>query len=664
MDSDHESTIKPQASKKLNLIPLEMETPAVSMATTQTENGGGGVFLTWEDLWVTVSVGKEGKKPILKGLTGYATPGDLLAIMGPSGSGKSTLLDALAGRLELSTRQSGDILINGRSQPLAYGASAYVTQEDTLIASLTVREAVHYSAQLQLPSSMPRSEKEEIADMTIKEMGLEGAMDTRIGGGWGSKGISGGQKRRVSICLEILTRPKLLFLDEPTSGLDSAASYYVTGKIAGLAREGRTVVASIHQPSAEVFSLFTNLCLLSSGSVVYFGPASAAIQFFETCGFPCPTLQNPSDHFLKTINKDFDNNDEDIEQGCARGIPTEEVINILVNSYKSSDRFREVQTQVAQISKQEGEVLKKTSHADFFTQSIVLTRRSFLNMSRDPGYYWLRLAIYVALGIGLGYIYLKIGRTYSSIQARCSVIMFVATFFTFMAIGGFPSFVEDMKVFHRENLNGHYGCTAFVIANTFSSLPFLLLVSLIPSAIAYFPIGLQRGLFDHFGYFFLSLFASMLVVESLMMIVASVVPNYLMGIIAGAGIQALMILGGGYFRLPEDLPKLFWKYPLYYVSFHRFAYQGLFKNEFEGLRFSGMRGGDVIAGDEVLRDELQVEMGHSKWFDLLVLVGMVGLYRLLFLLVVKASEKAKPAMKALMRVSMGPDNLNKISFGG
>ncbi|XP_019171627.1 PREDICTED: ABC transporter G family member 11-like [Ipomoea nil] len=652
MDCDHESPIKPQASKELiNVIPLEMES---AMAATQREDkrgGGGGVLLTWEDLWVTVSVGREGKKPILKGLTGCAKPGELLAIMGPSGCGKSTLLDALAGRLELSTRQSGDILINGRSQPLAYGASAYVTQEDTLIASLTVREAVQYSAQLQLPNWMARSEKEEIADMTIKEMGLQGAMDTRIGGGWGSKGISGGQKRRVSICLEILTRPKLLFLDEPTSGLDSAASYYVMGKIARLAREGRTVVASIHQPSAEVFSLFTNLCLLSSGSVVYFGPASAAIEFFESCGFPCPTLHNPSDHFLKTINKDFDNNDEDIEQGCARGIPTEEVINILVNSYKSSHRFREVQTQVAEISNQEGEVLKKSSRADFFTQTIVLTRRSFLNMSRDPGYYWLRLAIYVALGLGLAYIYLDLGRSYSSIQARCSVIMFVASFLTFMAIGGFPSFVEDMKVFHREKLNGHYGCAAFVIGNTFSSLPFLLLVSLIPGAIAYFPIGLQRG-FDHFSYFALSLFASMLVVESLMMIVATVVPNYLMGIIAGAGIQALMILGGGYFRLPDDLPKLFWKYPLYYTSFHSYAYQGLFKNEFQGLRFSSMREGhDVITGEEVLRDELQVKMGHSKWVDLLVLVGMVALYRLLFLLVVKASEKAKPAMKALMRVS-------------
>lgn len=153
-----------------------------------------------------------------------------------------------------------------------------MTQDETLIATLTVREAVYYSAQLQLPNSMSKSEKKERAEMTIREMGLQDAMNTRIGG-WGAKGLSGGQKRRVSICIEILTRPNLLFLDEPTSGLDSAASYYVMSRIAKLEqREGRTIVTSIHQPSSEVFRLFTNLCLLSSGRVVYFGPASATIE--------------------------------------------------------------------------------------------------------------------------------------------------------------------------------------------------------------------------------------------------------------------------------------------------------------------------------------------------------------------------------------------------
>jgi ABC-type multidrug transport system ATPase subunit len=153
-----------------------------------------------------------------------------------------------------------------------------VTQDDTLIMTLTVREAVYYSAQLQLPDSMSKSEKKERADTTIKEMGLQDAMNTRIGG-WGVKGISGGQKRRVSICIEILKRPNLLFLDEPTSGLDSAASYYVMSRIAGLGQRdgiGRTIIASIHQPSSDVFQLFNNLCLLSSGRTVYFGPASEA----------------------------------------------------------------------------------------------------------------------------------------------------------------------------------------------------------------------------------------------------------------------------------------------------------------------------------------------------------------------------------------------------
>lgn len=153
-----------------------------------------------------------------------------------------------------------------------------MTQDDTLMTTLTVKEAIYYSAQLQLPDSMTKSEKLARANDAIKDMGLQGCVNTRIGG-WRVKGLSGGQKRRVSICIEILTRPRLLFLDEPTSGLDSAASYHVMSRIIKLAKQDhRTIVASIHQPSSEVFELFHNLCLLSSGKLVYFGPASTAIE--------------------------------------------------------------------------------------------------------------------------------------------------------------------------------------------------------------------------------------------------------------------------------------------------------------------------------------------------------------------------------------------------
>ncbi|KAE8672778.1 ABC transporter G family member 11 [Hibiscus syriacus] len=597
---------------------------------------GGCVSLTWDDLWVTVAGGRS----ILRGLTGYARPGELLAIMGPSGCGKSTLLDTLAGRLGPNTRQAGDILINGRKQALAYGTSAYVTQDDALITTLTVRESVYYSAQLQLPDTMTRSEKKERAEMTIREMGLQDAMDIRIGG-WGAKGLSGGQKRRVSICIGILTKPKLLFLDEPTSGLDSAASYYVMSRIASLNQKdetGRTIVASIHQPSFEVFQLFTNLYLLSAGKTVYFGPLSAANEFFALNGFPCPNLQNPSDHFLKTINKDFD---KDIELGYANGIPTEEVIDILVKSYKSSDVYQMVQYEIAQICKQGGEALEKNKgQAKFFTQCHVLTRRSFTNMSRDLGYYWMRLCIYVALSAVLGTVFSHIGMGDGSIQARGSLLMFVASFLTFMAIGGFPSFVEEMKIFERERLNGHYGVTAFVIANTLSALPFLAMVALIPGAITYFLPGLHKG-YQHFLFFVTILFACMMLVESLMMIVASLVPNFLMGIIVGAGIQGLMILVGGFFRLPTDLPKPVFKYPLYHIAFHKYAFQGLFKNEFEGTTFPNAQGG-TISGEEILNQTWHLEMGYSKWVDLAILFGMVVLYRLLFSVIVKTTEKVKP----------------------
>ncbi|CAL9161561.1 unnamed protein product [Musa hybrid cultivar] len=606
-----------------------------------------GVFLTWEALWVSAPDRKGGRVSILSAITGCARPGEVLSIMGPSGCGKSTLLDALAGRLGSGVSQKGDILINGQRQKLAFGSSAYVTQDDVLMTTLTVREAVYYSAQLQLPDSMSRSEKRERAEATIREMGLEGAMNTRIGG-WASKGISGGQKRRVSICIELLTRPQLLFLDEPTSGLDSAASYHVMDRITRLARrEGMTVVAAIHQPSSEVFELFHGLCLLAYGRTVFFGAASMANEFFASNGFPCPPLRNPSDHYLRTINKDFDKDIEEDYQSNPRS--TAEAIEILVKSYRSSVSSQQVTTQIADIRGMGGDVMKKRNQASFMTQSLVLTGRSFVNMYRDLGYYWLRFAIYIALCLCVGTIYHDVGHSFGSIQARGSMLMFTAAFLTFMAIGGFPSFVEDMKIFGRERLNGHYGATAFTIANTLSATPYLALISVIPGAIAYYLVGLQRSI-DHFIYFALVLFMCMMLVEGLMMIVASIVPDFLMGIITGAGIQGVMMLNGGFFRLPNDLPKPVWRYPMYYIAFHKYANQGFYKNEFLGLIFPNNQAGGppTITGDEILKETWQVEMGYSKWVDLAILFGMVILYRLMFLGIVKTVEKLKPIFKSLM----------------
>lgn len=201
-------------------------------------------------------------------------------------------------------------------------------------------------------------------------------------------------------------------------------------------------------------------------------------------------------------------------------------------------------------------------------------------------------------------------------------------------------------------MNGHYGSSAFVIGNTVSSMPYLLLISLVPGSIAYFLTGFQPG-FERFIYFALVLFISMMIVESLMTNVAAIVPNFLMGIVVGAGIQGLMILSGGFFQIPNELPKIIWKYPLYYISFHRYAYQGMFKNEFEGLFFTdNVNGINVtMSGEDVLREKWQVEMGYSKWVDLAILVVILILHRMVFFLIVKTNEIFVHARKTSTSVS-------------
>ncbi|TKW03352.1 hypothetical protein SEVIR_7G018200v4 [Setaria viridis] len=575
--------------------------PLNGVGSTGEYGTGRGVFLTWQDVSVT-AVDEKGKhKLILDRVTGGARPGQLLALMGASGSGKTTLLDTLSGRLGVDMNGTGDILVNGRRERLSYGTSAYVTQENTLMTTLTVKEAIHYAAQLQLPGSMPPAKKLARVDRIIREMGLGAVACSRIGGRV-CKGISGGERKRVSICMELLASPGLLFLDEPTSGLDSAAAYHVMAHIARLARTtGITVVAAVHQPSAEVFDLFNGLCLLANGRMVYFGRIPEAAEFFTDNGFPCPLRRNPSDHYLRIINKDFDEEISSLESPSAA-----EAIETLVNSFISLNNL----ATSMQAMGTENDVLPliKERQAGFFTKLLVLTKRSSVNMHRDIGYYWLRFAILSFVSFCIGTVFYNISDTgLGSIQARISLIMCITSILTMASLGGFPSFAEDMKVFRKERLNGRYGATAFVISNTLSSAPFLGLNCIIPA----------------------------------------IVPDFLLGIVIGSGIQALLLLGCGFFRLPNDLPKLVWKYPMYFISYHKYGIQGLYKNEFQGLTFEDQlnRNGVLSGGDNILKNYLQVEIGYSKWVDLAIMCAMVIIYRAMFLATIKLTEIRGPIIK-------------------
>lgn len=256
--------------------------------------------------------GREKEKIILNGISGVVCPGELLAMLGPSGSGKTTLLSAIGGRLQARTRKStfsGKISYNGQpfSGPMRR-RTGFVTQDDVLYAHLTVRETLVFTALLRLPSSSNNSnglthlEKVAHAESVIAELGLSRVANSMVGGGAFFRGISGGEKKRLSIGLEMLVNPSLLLLDEPTSGLDSTTAQRIVTTLKRLANGNRTVITTIHQPSSRLYHMFDKVILLSEGSPIYNGLGSAALDYFASIGLSTSVNVNPSDLMLDLAN--------------------------------------------------------------------------------------------------------------------------------------------------------------------------------------------------------------------------------------------------------------------------------------------------------------------------------------------------------------------------
>ncbi|WZZ64314.1 hypothetical protein YC2023_075684 [Brassica napus] len=626
------------------------------------------MFLAWEDLKVVIpNFGQGPTKRLLNGVNGCGEPNRIVAIMGPSGSGKSTLLDALAGRLAGNVVMSGKVLVNGKKRRLDFGTSAYVTQEDVLLGTLTVRESIAYSAHLRLPSKLSRKEISDIVEATITDMGLQECSDRSIGN-WHMRGISGGEKKRLSIALEVLTKPSLLFLDEPTSGLDSASAFYVVQILRNIASNGKTVISSIHQPSGEVFALFDDLLLLSGGETVYFGEAKFATKFFGETGFPCPSRRNPSDHFLRCVNSDFDgitatvvesrrihDSSFSLYQETSNtldpldNMPTAEIRTTLVRKFKCSEYAVASRARIQEITSIKGLVTERNnaSQTSWWKQLRVLTQRSFINMSRDLGYYWIRIGVYILLSICVGSVFFNVGRNHTNVMNTAACGGFMAGFMTIMSIGGFQSFIEEMKVFSRERLNGHYGVAVYTVSNFLSSLPFIILMCLGTTSITNYMVKFQPSA-SHFFYSCLDLISAIATVESCMMMIASIVPNFLMGVIIGAGYIGVMILSAGFFRLFPDLPMVFWRYPVSYLNYGAWALQGAFKNEMIGVEYdSPLPVVQKMKGELILQTVLGINPAQSKWLDLGVVMMILVAYRLLFFAILKFREKVFPLIHML-----------------
>lgn len=227
----------------------------------------------------------------------------MLAMLGPSGSGKTTLLTALGGRL--SGRVGGTITYNGKPfTNIIKRNTGFVTQDDVLYPHLTVTETLVFTALLRLPNTLSKTEKTAHAEAVISQLGLSRCKNSIIGGPF-LRGISGGERKRVSIGQEMLINPSLLLLDEPTSGLDSTTAQRIVSTLWELANVGRTVVITIHQPSSRIFYMFHKVLLLSEGNPLYFGKGELAMEYFSSVGYAPSVAMNPSDFLLDLANGMF-----------------------------------------------------------------------------------------------------------------------------------------------------------------------------------------------------------------------------------------------------------------------------------------------------------------------------------------------------------------------
>lgn len=347
------------------MSPPELEKASidhVEYELVETGKKTDGITLAWNNISYSVKADKD-IKTLLHPMNGVAYPGEILAIMGSSGAGKSTLLDVLAGRIISNKDLSGTITTNGNLMDDAFRKqSGYVMQSDSLFPLLTVRETIKYAAYLRCTGTV--AEKDVYAENTIKLLRLEDCADTIVGDN-DNRGISGGQRRRVSVGVDIVHSPSVIFLDEPTSGLDSSTAFSVIESIKELAlSRGCTIVMTIHQPSARLFNLIDKVLFLANGRVTYNGPVPTLTPFitkvYDEAKLGSVPLGNQPEIFLDLCDQ----------------LILENRLELVTSKYEIKD------TSVVGAT---NEGANAVSYANsFFKEIAVLVSRGVLNVQRTP----------------------------------------------------------------------------------------------------------------------------------------------------------------------------------------------------------------------------------------------------------------------------------------
>ncbi|CAL5870213.1 uncharacterized protein PFLUO_LOCUS4448 [Penicillium psychrofluorescens] len=440
------------------------------------------------------------RKTVLNGVNATMPSGSLTAIIGSSGSGKTSLLNLMAGRMAVSrAKGSGTTTFNG-STDIDRIRSAYVMQEDVLIPTLTVRETLRYSADLRLPPPTTQKERHAIVEQVILELGLKECANTRIGT-TAHKGCSGGEKRRTSIGVQLLANPSVLFCDEPTTGLDATSAFQIIRTLKRLARDGRTVVVSIHAPRSEIWSLFDNVILLARGCTLYSGPVNGSLSHFEECGHILPPFVNPAEFLIDLAA--IDNRTEALDAASRVRVDN------LLEAWKSrqaatiDDNKEKKASTKPELNSIEVTSTKKVS---FRRQLRVLTSRTFKVTIRDPMGVAGSLFEAVGMGVICGWIFLQLDESLAGIRSR------QGSLYTASSLNGYLIMLYeiyrltiDIRLFDRERNEGVVSVPGFLLSRRAARLLLEdLPVPLLFSIIYYFMVGYRIDTAQFFIFFILT----------------------------------------------------------------------------------------------------------------------------------------------------------------
>lgn len=484
---------------------------------------------------------------------------------GPSGSGKTTLLSTIALRLNTRVMEiEGDIRLNGREydSTILKSMSAYVMQDDLLHADLTVAETLHWASLLRMPLDTTETERTERVQKVVDLMGIEHCRDTIVGN-TRRKGISGGERKRLSIAVELLNRPKLIFLDEPTSGLDSTTAYVIIKALKNLSVVGEcTAVCTIHQPAPMTFALFDNLILMKHGEAIFQGTLADTGLFLDTLGKPCPKHTNLADHLIEVI----------APVGSGDGHSEKFIVPIDLGFGYEKSNFSDIE---------------EAEHVLF--QIYVLVRRNMQQLIRNRNTWLIGMSSTLVMAFFIsGGVWKNIGNDQAAITLLPPALFFTAVnqgiFASLQCVNSFPG---ERAIMLRERQSGAYTTLAYFTAKSLVDTFGLIWQPILFSCIVYPMFDLQHDAKKFFIYMGFMILDSMAATALATAVTCIAVTVELSTVILSLFFE-ICRLYGGFYTSPKQLhtPEYQkWKW-LDVLSYIQYAYVGVALNELDGLEFS------------------------------------------------------------------------------